>query len=481
MVNTGASEADPRLRVLLHQEKLHDWSKSDSQRRFDDLFNLVYDHATLEVAYLLTESNQGSRTPGIDGVTPAKIKRLGREKFLSQLRDELKNGSYRPQPLRQVKIPKRNGKTRSLGIPTFGDRVVQMALKLILEPIFEADFDPHSYGFRPNRRAQDAIAEIHHLSSRGYEWIVEGDIRACFDNVDHSICLGLVRKRVKDRRVLKLISMFLKAGVMSDLSEFSPTLTGTPQGGVISPLLANVYLSELDRYFSEIWEREMFNDYRRRKLRREGLATFRMIRYADDFVIAVNGTEEHAQMIKDSIATVLHERLKMELSEEKTLITHIDKGFDFLGFHIFRTTGKGGRRVVLTIPSKASLASIKNKVKKATASMVHLSLAKMIETVNPILRGWTNYFRHGASSQTFGYLHHFSWWRMILWLRKKHKGMTWKETRRRYFGTNRISEGELTLFNPASQRIVRYRNRGFSIVVNWDRFHLRGTDGPINL
>lgn len=474
-MNTDASEREEsRLRVLVHQEKLHEWSRSDSERRFCDLFNLVSDRATLEVAFELVEANKGSRTPGVDGLTPTRIKKMGKEGYLSRLRDELKSETYSPQPLRRVEIPKKNGKIRKLGILTIRDRIVQMALKLVLEPIFEADFYPHSYGYRPNRRAQDAIEEIFHLHNKGYVWVLEGDIKACFDNVNHSILMGLVKKRIGDRKVLELIWKFLRAGVLTAEADVVPTLTGTQQGGIISPLLSNIYLSDLDRHFSEIWEREMFTANRRSKLRKSGKATYLLVRYSDDFVVLINGTEEHARQIKEEATEVLEKRLKMELSTEKTLITHIDEGYEFLGFKIFRTTrGNGGKRVVLTIPSKASLASVMNKVKKVACRNTHMTLAQIITVVNPILRGWVNYFRHAVSKRTFSYLNYYSWWRLIRWLRKKHKGMTWKELRRRYYGKDRIRDGDLILYNPATQPVTRYRYRGTKIAVNWDRFRLR--------
>jgi RNA-directed DNA polymerase len=190
--------------------------------------------------------------------------------------------------------------------------------------------------------------------------------------------------------------------------------------------------------------------------------------------VLINGTEEHARQIKEEATEVLEKRLKMELSTEKTLITHIDEGYEFLGFKIFRTTRSSGRKkVVFTIPSKASLASVMSKVKKVACRNTHMTLAQIIKVVNQILRGWVSYFRHAASKRTFSYLNCYSWWRLIHWLRKKHKGMTWKELRRRYYGKDRIRDGDLVLYNPATQPVTRYRYRGTKIAVSWDRFRLR--------
>ena len=221
--------------VLGIQRKLHRWACDDQSRRFSDLHNLVCDRATLLVAWGRVRGNRGSRSAGVDGQTAAHVERvLGVERFLEELREQLRAGSFRPVPVKERRIPKRGGKTRRLGIPTLRDRVVQAALKLVLEPIFEADFQPCAYGFRPRRRAQDAIAEIHQLTSRSYEWIVEADIEACFDSLDHTALTGRVRARVGDRRVLRLVKAFLKAGIMNERGDFEETRTGTPQGGILT-------------------------------------------------------------------------------------------------------------------------------------------------------------------------------------------------------------------------------------------------------
>jgi RNA-directed DNA polymerase len=212
----------PRRRVSGMQIKLHRWAVADPGRRFDDLFNLVHDPATLMVAWDRVAANRGAKTPGSDGWTVARIEQeVGIQRFLDDLRDSLKRGEFRPQPVRERKIPKPggSGKVRRLGIPTVADRVVQAALKLVLEPIFEADFEPVSYGFRPERRAHDAIAEIHLFGTSGYRWVLDADIEACFDNIDHVALMDRVRRRVKDKRVLRLVKAFLKAGILTELGE----------------------------------------------------------------------------------------------------------------------------------------------------------------------------------------------------------------------------------------------------------------------
>jgi RNA-directed DNA polymerase len=242
-------------RVLAMQTKLHRWAAADPGRRFDDLANLVYDPAFLTVAWSRVRSNKGGRTAGVDGIAPRSLDPAGAA-LLAGLREDLKAARFVPQPVREKAIPKAPGKVRRLGIPVAADRVVQAALKLVLEPIFEADFKPCSYGFRPKRRAQDAIAEIHYLASptRNYGWVFEADIAACFDEIDHGALMGRVRHRVGDKRVLGWVKAFLRAGILTEDGLNRETITGTPQGGILSPLLANIALSVLDEHFARKWE-----------------------------------------------------------------------------------------------------------------------------------------------------------------------------------------------------------------------------------
>jgi RNA-directed DNA polymerase len=232
-------------RVLEIQTKLHRWASDDPHRRFDDLFNLVADPAFLLVAWDRVRSNRGARTAGVDGQTAYSVEaEVGAEGFLDRLRCELKDRSFRPLPSRERWIPKPGtSKRRRLGIAAVRDRVVQASLKLVLEPIFEADFLPCSYGFRPGRRTHDAVAEVRHYTARSYEWIVEGDIRSCFDEISHPALMDRVRARVGDNRVLNLVKAFLKAGILGEDHALRETDAGTPQGSILSPLLSNVALS----------------------------------------------------------------------------------------------------------------------------------------------------------------------------------------------------------------------------------------------
>jgi len=236
VVNTAVTWLDPdwaELRVRKMQTKLHQWAAANPDRRFDDLFNLVHDPATLSLAFARVAGNAGAHTPGVDRMTVRAIgDDVGIEAFLADIRSKVKAQVFHPLPVRERMIPKTGGKLRRLGIPTITDRVVQAALKLVLEPIFEADFRPCSYGFRPNRRAHDAIAEIHHHGTQGYRWVLDADIEACFDRIDHTALLDRVRARIKDKRVLTLVKAFLKSGIMTELGDFEDTDTGTPQGSL---------------------------------------------------------------------------------------------------------------------------------------------------------------------------------------------------------------------------------------------------------
>jgi RNA-directed DNA polymerase len=230
----GLYSAECRVREI--QARLHRWASDDPHRRFDDLYNLVCDPAFVLVAWDRVRGNKGARSAGIDGRTAYSIEAgLGVEVFCDRLRERLKARSFRPVPVRERMIPKANGKKRRLGIATVTDRVVQASLKLVLEPVFEADFLPCSYGFRPGRRAHDAVAEVHHFTSRTYEWIVEGDIKACFDEISHSALMDRVRKRIGDKRVLALVKAFLKAGILSEDGVLKDTGAGTPQGSILTP------------------------------------------------------------------------------------------------------------------------------------------------------------------------------------------------------------------------------------------------------
>ena len=343
-VDPDLALSEAKHRVLKIQTKLHGWARDDPHRRFDDLYNLVADPAYLRVAWDRVRGNKGAATAGVDGDTALSVEAVqGVEEFLDGLRSQLKDRSFCPLPVRERMIPKAGGKLRRLGISTITDRVVQASLKLVLEPIFEADFLPCSYGFRPKRRTHDAVAEVRFYTSKKYEWIVEGDIKACFDEISHPALMDRVRDRVGDKRVLALVKAFLKAGILGEDRMLRENNTGTQQGSILSPLLSNVALSVLDEHIAQAPGGPATGKVAAAKRRRHGLPNYRLVRFADDWCLVVHGTQDDAVQLREEIAGVLS-TMGLRLSPEKTLITHIDEGLDFLGWRIQRHRKRGTNR-----------------------------------------------------------------------------------------------------------------------------------------
>ena len=479
-VNTGAvSWPDPysaALAVRSMQIKLHRWAGEDPSRRFGDLFNLVCDPAFLAHAWERVSTNRGARTAGVDKITAATVETwIGVGAFLGQIRDSLKSGGYRPVEVRQVMIPKgTTGKYRKLGIPTISDRVVQASLKLVLEPIFEADFQPCSYGFRPKRRAHDAIAEIHYLNSgtRAYRWVLECDIKACFDEIDHMALMDRFRVRVKDKRICGLVKAFLKSGIFNDLGGREESLTGTPQGGILSPLLANIALSALDDHFAREWQQKMGTPYQRSKRTRNGHGNWKIIRYADDFVLMVSGDRCHAEALREEVSAVIAS-LGLRLAPEKTRVIHIDEGFDFLGHHIRRQRKRGtSKYYVYTRPSRKAIQSIKDKVSEKTyRSTRHQELEELLRSLSQTLQGWASFFRYGVSKATFSTVDYHAWGRLMRWIRAKYAGrhrLGMKELRRRFCDKGwRFAWNGVVFTGAASVTVKRYRYRGSAIPTPW--------------
>jgi len=459
----GAAE----FRVQKIQTKLHRWATDDPGRTFHDLFNLVYDPAVLLVAWQRVRTNKGARSAGVDGASAYFIEaRRGVEPFLADIRQDLKTQQFRPLPVRERMIPKAGGKLRRLGIATVQDRVVQAALKIVLEPIWEADFLPCSYGFRPMRRTHDAVAEIRTFAGpvHKYEWALEGDIKACFDEISHSALLDRVRLRISDKRVLTLIKAFLKAGIFNQETGLRESHAGAPQGGILSPLLANVALSVLDEHFDQLTRHRQSLP----RSQQRGLPIFRFVRFADDWVLLVKGDRAQVETLREEAATVLS-TMGLRLSLEKTAITHIDEGLDFLGWRIQRHRKKGtAKSYIYTYPSKKAVKAVTGKVRTLSRLSRNEPLEVLLHNLNRALRGWCNHFQPGVSSVTFAYLRAFTWRRVMGWLRRKHPRMNWKQLRRRYCqGGWWPSDGEVTLFNPARVRTTRYRYRGTAIPTPW--------------
>lgn len=465
----------PFARVSGMQAKLHRWAAADPGRRFDDLFNFVCDPATLIVAFDRVAGNRGARTPGVDGLTVADVEaQVGVPGFLDDLRAQLKAGTFRPLPVRERTIPKPggSGKVRRLGIPTIADRVVQAALKLVLEPIFEADFLPVSYGFRPRRRVQDAIAETHQFGTLGYRWVLDADIKACFDEIGHTPLMDRVRARVKDKRVLALVKAFLKAGIMTELGGYQDTHTGTPAGGILSPLLANVALSVLDEHFHAPWRPggSMSTYYQRARLRVKGAPTWRIIRYADDFVILVHGTRDHALALREEVTSVLA-GLGLQLSAEKSRVVHMSEGFDFLGRRIQWRRKRGTNKwYVYTFIAPRAIRSVKAKIRALTHRKSQRDLEYVLTGLNMVMHGWANHFKHEIAKSVFSMLDHFAWRRLVQMLQVRHH-WGWKDVRARFTTPSGrwlpISKGDTELRPIAEIRVTRYRYRGNKIPNPW--------------
>jgi group II intron reverse transcriptase/maturase len=401
----GLSTVD-KVRGL--QRRLWKAAKQQPGRRFHALYDRIYRSDVLKEAWERVRSRKGSA--GVDAETIADLEQRGIEGFLGELRAELRAGSYRPQAVLRRYIPKADGKRRPLGIPAVRDRVVQMAAKLVLEPIFEADFRPCSYGFRPRRSATEALETLRKLGARGGNHVLDADITEYFGSIDRELLMKRVERRVSDRRVLKLLRQWLTAGVMEEGRLFE-TVSGTPQGGVISPLLSNIYLHFLD----SVWER---------KCARLGT----LVRYADDFVVMCE-TAEDCEEAERRVRLIL-DRLKLKLHPEKTRrveLTDGKEGFDFLGCHLRkRVSGRmlerGIRRYYLQRwPAARSLKRVRQRVKELTGRERNgvRDVRVLIRDLNPVLRGWGNYFRTGNADEKFNQVDTYVWRRLCRFLVKR--------------------------------------------------------------
>ena len=307
------------------------------------------------------------------------------------------------------------------------------------------------------------------LTSKRYEWIVEGDIKACFDEISHSALMERVRARVGDKRVLALVKAFLKAGILSEDGQLRDNDTGTPQGSILSPLLSNVALSVLDEYVARAPGGPGTDRHERQRRRRRGQPNFRLARYADDWCLMVHGTQADAEALCEQIAEVLS-TMGLRLSQEKTLITHIEQGLDFLGWRIQRHRKPGtNRHYVYTYPAKKSLQAIMDKVKALCREVgTNQPLDALLLRLNPALRGWCAYFRPGVSSATFSYLRSYLWHTVWGWVRRKHLKTSWKKIRSRYGGRGSWwASEEQKLFDPSTVSTTRYRYRGTAIPTPW--------------
>jgi RNA-directed DNA polymerase len=426
-MNANANNTENKAQELC--EKLYLAAKKSKTRRFHILFDKVYRTDFLTLAWKQVKANKGSA--GIDNESINEIVGKGEETVITEIQGVLKNKRYRPRKVKRVYIPKTDGRERPLGIPTVRDRIVQASAKMLIEPIFEADFLECNYGFRPNKCAHDALEKIRTTINAGYNVVLDADIKGFFDNINHEKLLDFVYQRINDRRVLKLIRKWLKCGVLESGIPIE-TDKGTPQGGVISPLLANIYLHQLDKYWTE-----------------QNVVDGKLVRYADDFVILFK-TREDAEIGLRIVKAILLE-LDLELNENKTKIvdtTHGNDGFEFLGFYIRQKySAKRKRYYSHQWPNNKSMKTLKTKIKDIIGkrSKLSMSFAEVVRKLNPILIGWMNYFRFGNSAKKFAQMDMYVHERVALWWSKKHNkfGRRWTTELKRYilysYGIQRLS------------------------------------------
>ncbi len=419
------------------QSKLATWSSEDSGRKFDRLLRMIADRSWLQEAARVTLASKGARTPGIDGIDKQAMEQ-NLQYQLDMMRAELLSGGYQPQPAKRVYIPKANGKQRPLGIPTLRDRIVQRAMLMAMEPIWESDFHRLSYGFRPERSVHHAIRtvtlQLQDGSCTKGRWVIEGDLSSYFDTVHHKLLMKCVRKRIRDVRFLSLLWRFIKAGHV-DKGLFRAASEGVPQGGVISPILSNIMLNEFDQWL----DAKHLNDKARRDRwywnrtvksqrpiaineDRQWLPAVTFCRYADDFVLIVKGNKAQAKAIREECQAFLEGTLKLTLNMEKTHVTHVNDGFTFLGHRIIRKRGpRGTMRTVTTIP-KDKFQNFAHKLVKELSGNYSVNKIDMVESLNRKLAGWANFYQFtDYTAVTFGKLDRIVFWKLARWLARKYR------------------------------------------------------------
>jgi RNA-directed DNA polymerase len=420
------------------QHKLATWADSDPNRQFDRLLRLIANREWLAEAARITLASRGANTPGIDGMDKQQLlPRL--DLHLAEVQKDLLLGNYTPQPVKRIHIPKANGKLRPLGIPTLTDRIVQRAMLMVMEPIWESDFHRCSYGFRPERSVHHAVRTVKAqlqdsgTGSKG-RWVIEGDLASYFDTVHHRLLLQCVRRRIRDRRFVDLLRRFLKAGHV-ERGLFAASSEGVPQGGVLSPCLSNIMLNEFDA-----WLEAKYLNKKARKDRwawnfgiqqersvavrenRQWRPAVAYCRYADDFVVIVKGTRGHAQAIRAECRAFLEDRLKLTLNMAKTHITHVDDGFTFLGHRIIRKRGAHGRMAAVTTIPKEKVKAFTRKLVETLSGNHSVDKIEMIDGLNRQLAGWAAFYKFtDFTGYIFRRIDNVVFWKMAHWLGRKHR------------------------------------------------------------
>lgn len=423
------------------QGKLAIWSTENKERKFDRLLRLVANSTWLSEAARITLASSGAKTPGVDGIDKRQMEEMLHIE-LKALRNELLTGSYNPLPTRRVYIPKANRKQRPLGIPCLRDRIVQRAMLMVMEPIWESDFHPFSFGFRPERSVHHAIRTLKMQLLDGGEnngatagrWVIEGDLASYFDTVHHRLLMSAVRKRISDQRFLDLLWKIIKSGCI-DSGLFCASSEGVPQGGVISPLLSNIMLHEFDQWMEENylnkkarkdrWARNFGIQHQRPiaiREKRQWKPAISYCRYADDFVVVVKGTKAHAEEVRELCREFLEDKLKLTLNMEKTHITHVNDGFVFLGHRIIRKRGPRGRmRPVTNIPWE-KYRRFTEKLVKQLSGNYGMNVMDLVESLNRQIAGWANFSQYTDYTATiFSKIDRTVFWKLGYWLARKYK------------------------------------------------------------
>ena len=419
------------------QHKLATWAKDDRTRRFDRLLRLIATRDWLAEAARIVLASRGARTPGIDGIDRQSLQQ-DLDDHLATLRDDLLQGRYRPKPVKRIYIPKANGKLRPLGIPTLTDRIVQRAMLMAMEPIWESDFHRCSYGFRPERSVHHAVRTVKLQLQDGSDpkgrWVIEGDLASYFDRVHHKLLLKCGRRRIRDKRFIDLLWRILKAGHI-DRGLFTASSEGVPQGGVLSPLLCNIMLHEFD-----MWLEAKYLNKKARKDRwawnfgiqqgrpvalrekRQWKPAVAYCRYADDFVVIVKGSKAHAEAIREESRRFLEGDLKLTLNVAKSHITHVNDGFVFLGHRIIRKRGSRGRMTVVTTIPKEKTKAFAHKLTEALSGDHDLDKIDMVDRLNRQLAGWAAFHKFtDFTARIYRHLDGVVFWNLAHWLARKYR------------------------------------------------------------